>query len=503
MQTRKRKPRRSYNSESDESNSSSDEDDQRSYSIPGSLSDEGSTMAECPMQDLDATEVTFTGKPIPEYQEIEGDLFSSRIQKKKGHTYALAHCISSDATMGAGIAVDFCKHFVDLRRRVESEVSVKPALISIFYEEERCWVYNLGTKRFHFNRPNRDDFRECLVLMREHALLIKLEEIHMPCIGAGLDALEWSQSRSTILEIFRDQKIRITVYVPSSSGIKKRETTKPLRKDSASSDTDQTLPYDSIPERTREPVDCVVAVPSQEQVHARPEVVPTQCPTNAVAPIMAETPVPTQCPTNAVYSARSISSSRVAHPASSRSVQTRTENSSGEDSRSKKELDPTTDNCSGEDSRSRKRDDPATQNSSGEKPDESPGQQRYRLRPHKGNKYSRRFLRKLMSDAPYTVSTIQKNSSDLFQKSVSDYNKPSRKSVPEPTSNQKNMNVGKNGVEPITLKVYEWFDNPTVSRGENLSARQVGELIAAGKVTGDTSRPRYLGGRATKRALLR
>ncbi len=239
--------------------------------------------------------------------------------------------------MGAGIAVDFCDHFIDLRRRVESEVSVKPALVSIFYEEEKCWVYNLVTKRFHFNCPNRDDFRECLVLMRENALLNKVEEIHMPRIGAGLDALEWSQSRSTILEVFRDQPIRISVYVPNSSGSKKRRTMshEPQRKDSASSDSDQTVPYDLMPEPiddgpARMPMPTQKEKPMlgiQDQLEPADETVfhqiwklPTQRPPNVVDSIVAEAPELTL-----EDSARSITSSRIANPASSRYRQSRTE----------------------------------------------------------------------------------------------------------------------------------------------------------------------------------
>ena len=105
------------------------------------------------------------------------------------------------------------------------------------------------------------------------------------------------------------------------------------------------------------------------------------------------------------------------------------------------------------------------------------------MRPRKGNRYSRRFLRRLISGAPYTVSTIQKNSDEAIQANVRDYNNLLQHSAPEPaTSDQKNnVNIGKNGVEPITLKVYNWFDNPA-TKGQDVSARQVGELIAAGKV---------------------
>ena len=114
-------------------------------------------------------------------------------------------------------------------------------------------------------------------------------------------------------------------------------------------------------------------------------------------------------------------------------------------------------NCSGENASVEKGVNPAIQNSSEEKPIEPPGEQRYRLRPRKGKRYSRRFLRKLISGAPYTVSTIQKSSNEVIQTNIRDYNKLLRQSAPEPTTidQKNNLNLGKNGVEPIALKVYE------------------------------------------------
>ena len=328
-------------------------------------------MAEGPAEDLDATEINFTGKPVPGYQEVEGDLFSSRAQSKKGHVYALAHCISSDATTGAGIAVDVCNHFADLRRRVKSEASVQPALIPIFYGEDSCWVYNLVTKRFHFHRPNRDDFRECLVLMREHALLNKVEGIHMPCIGAGLDGLDWDLSRSTILEIFRDQPICFTAYVPahhcrSSKWVRPahpiakptQDPSSPLGSPTEDSESScQTEPAHMSPPRTQ---------PSGEFCESLlrddPEE-PTREPPNA-----HDYPTPNGDLGENV--SEGANSSCLAHPPGRRSVQARTENSSGEDTQSRKGLNPSTENCSGENASLEKGVDPAIQNSSGEKPDD-------------------------------------------------------------------------------------------------------------------------------------
>ncbi len=195
MQMRGRKNRRSYNSEDSES-SISETDDQRSYSLPPTTSDEEYLHEE---EDLDETQAAFTQRPVPGFQEIFGDLFESRRQKKKGYPYALAHCISADAVMGDGIVVTFCQHFKDLRRGVESESSRRGSLIAILEEADQCWIYNLVTKDLCFQKPKVEDIRESLVLMREHALLNGVLEIHMPRLAAGLDRVEWNTTKQMLL----------------------------------------------------------------------------------------------------------------------------------------------------------------------------------------------------------------------------------------------------------------------------------------------------------------
>ena len=137
MHLRTGKKRRSYNSDDSETSAGADSEDDQSYTIPGSISDDGIGEEEL---DPDETLVQFTAKPVPGYQEADGDLIQCRKQKPKGHTYALAQCISADARMGAGIAVDFCNHFRGLRERVESEAKseVKGTLIPIYLEEDDC-----------------------------------------------------------------------------------------------------------------------------------------------------------------------------------------------------------------------------------------------------------------------------------------------------------------------------------------------------------------------------
>ena len=109
--------------------------------------------------------------------------------------------------MGDGIAVTFCQHFKDLTRKVENQSSRRGSLIAILEETDqlKSWIYNLVTKDLCFQKPKVDDNCESLVLMREHALLNGVLEIHMPRLAAGSDRVEWNTTRQMLLEVFRDQ----------------------------------------------------------------------------------------------------------------------------------------------------------------------------------------------------------------------------------------------------------------------------------------------------------
>ena len=88
---------------------------------------------------------------------------------------------------------------------------MKASLVAIHFEEDNCWVYNLVTKQYHFDLPERRDLLDCLIQMKEHAIANQVLEIHMPRLGAGLDCLEWKNTEQMILEVFRDQALRVTV----------------------------------------------------------------------------------------------------------------------------------------------------------------------------------------------------------------------------------------------------------------------------------------------------
>ncbi len=51
--------------------------------------------------------------------------------------------------------------------------------------------------------------------MRQHAVQNGVLEIHLPRLAAGLDGIDWNETKEMLLEVFRDQPLRISVYTPS------------------------------------------------------------------------------------------------------------------------------------------------------------------------------------------------------------------------------------------------------------------------------------------------
>ena len=131
------------------------------------------------------------------YTEVKQDLF------KVDRSWYLAHCISADAKMGAGIAVQFKKRF-NLNQLYQMELYVGQAVLI-----DR--VFNLITKPLYWQKPTYDTLKTSLIEMRHIALRYDIEKIAMPAIGAGLDRLNWNKNREIIKDVFKDTDIEILV----------------------------------------------------------------------------------------------------------------------------------------------------------------------------------------------------------------------------------------------------------------------------------------------------
>lgn len=135
--------------------------------------------------------------------------------------YHLAHCISADFGMGAGIAVEFNKRF-DMKNRLidmfdgnvthawdENGKDNEPQ--GVCFKVDR--VLNLVTKRNYWLKPTYKTLTEALISMKEICLEHDITKIAMPVIGCGLDRLQWDRVSETIKEVFANTDIEILVCI--------------------------------------------------------------------------------------------------------------------------------------------------------------------------------------------------------------------------------------------------------------------------------------------------
>ena len=122
--------------------------------------------------------------------------------------YYLAHCISSDFALGAGIAKTF-----------DSVYNMRFKLFKNYPDYKYVGgdallianVFNLVTKDKYWHKPTYDSLREALEMMKEQMDFVGATKLAMPKIAAGLDRLEWQKVYDIICEVFEDTDVEIVV----------------------------------------------------------------------------------------------------------------------------------------------------------------------------------------------------------------------------------------------------------------------------------------------------
>ena len=122
--------------------------------------------------------------------------------------YYLAHCISADFALGAGIAKTFDSvynmRFKLFRNYPYYEYNGGDALLIDN-------VFNLVTKQKCWHKPTYDSVRDALEMMKEHMDFVGANKLAMPKIASGLDRLEWTKVYDIICEVFEDMDIEIVI----------------------------------------------------------------------------------------------------------------------------------------------------------------------------------------------------------------------------------------------------------------------------------------------------
>ncbi|MBS1584607.1 MAG: hypothetical protein JSS82_03600 [Bacteroidetes bacterium] len=144
--------------------------------------------------------------------ELSDDLFSCPPD------YSIAHCISADAVMGRGIAVDVCKKFPKNRsalKRIGVPLQVHSvATVDIGTEDHRRFLFNMVTKPRYFSKPEMTDIEKTLDALVIACQENNVEYLAIPRIGCGLDRLFWPAVLRTIKERFSGTGIVVVVYHP-------------------------------------------------------------------------------------------------------------------------------------------------------------------------------------------------------------------------------------------------------------------------------------------------
>ena len=146
-----------------------------------------------------------------QYSETIRDIFDV------DQSYYLAHCISADFALGAGIAVQFDKRF-DMKDKLKRlypnymgyyNTQASKGILGSCIIEER--VLNLVTKRNYWNKPTYKSLEDALRDMKSICESHSIKKIAMPLIGCGLDRLEWYKVSEIIKKLFSDTDIEILV----------------------------------------------------------------------------------------------------------------------------------------------------------------------------------------------------------------------------------------------------------------------------------------------------
>ena len=122
--------------------------------------------------------------------------------------YYLAHCISADFALGAGIAKIF-DHMYNMRFKLFKKYD------NYEYHNGDAQlvdnVFNLVTKKKCWHKPTYASVREALESMKEQIELLDITKLAMPRIASGLDKLDWEEVFEIICDVFEDTDVDIVI----------------------------------------------------------------------------------------------------------------------------------------------------------------------------------------------------------------------------------------------------------------------------------------------------
>lgn len=126
--------------------------------------------------------------------------------------FMLAHCVSADFTLDAGIAKEFERRY-HIKSRLDDSKTEIPACMSLVLEDKRI-IHNIVTKKRYFEKPTYMTLNGGIEFLKQNLDVFDPEcllPLAIPKIGCGLDKLEWDKVRIILEENFKDTNRNILV----------------------------------------------------------------------------------------------------------------------------------------------------------------------------------------------------------------------------------------------------------------------------------------------------
>lgn len=126
--------------------------------------------------------------------------------------YYLAHCISGDYALGAGIAKQFVENY-NMRFKLHKNYPIpdgdKFANVGQALLVDN--VFNLVTKARVFHKPTYETLYDTLFDMKAQCENLNITKLAIPLLGCGLDRLDWDRVSDIVEDVFDSTDIEILV----------------------------------------------------------------------------------------------------------------------------------------------------------------------------------------------------------------------------------------------------------------------------------------------------
>lgn len=142
-------------------------------------------------------------------QEIKGDIF--KVSRNK----YIAHCVSGDFTLGAGVAKRIDRKY-NMRYKLYCTCPYDTVSDSYGYVGEAVLidtVFNLVIKPTYKSKVRRSDLKQALMNMRTICEAEGISTVYMPRIGAGHEHLVWDKVKAIIEEVFEESTVDIVICI--------------------------------------------------------------------------------------------------------------------------------------------------------------------------------------------------------------------------------------------------------------------------------------------------